>query len=101
MLSRVQPLQKSQIYILKKSKEPDHLFQLLNKNKNKQLSAILNPDQEQKDKIKRQIMQKRIDSILKTDTKKAKVSLPEPFVKKKWISPLSQLHENESIDPFS
>jgi hypothetical protein len=36
------------------------------------------------------MMQKRIDAILKNAPYKAQVSEPVPFVKKKWISPLTQ-----------
>lgn len=95
MLSRVQPLQKSEIYINKKAKEPDHLYNLLEKNKNRQQASFLNQEQEQKDKIKKQIMQKRIDIILKNDTRKPIVSEPIPFVKRKWVSPLKILTQNK------
>ena len=40
-------------------------------------------------------MQKRIDLILKNDTRKPKVSEPIPFVKRKWVSPLSQLTQKK------
>lgn len=39
MLSRVRPLQKSEIYIAKKSKEPDHLYLILQKNRDKQMAS--------------------------------------------------------------
>lgn len=92
MLSRVQPLQQSSIYNTKKSKEPDHLFLLIQKNKNKQIDVSTALDEDIKLRIKKQIIQKRVDAIMKNEQSKPKVSEPIPFVKKKWISPLSQLH---------
>lgn len=65
MLSRVQPLHQSSIYITKKSKEPDHLFLLIQKNKNKQIETSTHLDEEIKLKIKKQIIQKRVDAIMK------------------------------------
>lgn len=65
MLSRVQPIQQSSIYITKKSKEPDHLFLLIQKNKNKQIDASTTLDEDIKSRIKKQIIQKRVDAIMK------------------------------------
>ncbi len=89
--SRVQPLPKSDIYLIKKNKEPDHLFNLLCKMKNTPENDEAEVEQKQKDIIKKKIMQKRIDAILKNGTSQVKVSDPVPFIKKKWFSPLSQL----------
>lgn len=47
---------------------------LLQKNKNKQQTSSQDELEEQKDKIKKQIIQKRIDIILKNDNRKPKVS---------------------------
>ena len=60
MLSRVQPIQKSSVYIAKKRKEPDHLFLLLEKNKNKEVTCSSTLDDEIKERIKKQIIQKRV-----------------------------------------
>lgn len=48
MLSRVQPIQQSAIYITKKGKEPDHLFLLIEKNKVKQMAASVTLDEDAK-----------------------------------------------------
>ena len=64
----------------------------MEKNKNRQQTSVPEEDLGQKDKIKKQIMQKRIDIILKNDARKPKVSEPVPFAVKKWISPLAQIH---------
>jgi hypothetical protein len=45
-------------------------------------------------------MQKRVDAIIKNHSGSLKVSEPAPFVRKQWISPLTQLHENVQFDPF-
>ena len=45
-----------------------------------------------KERIKKQIIQKRVDAIVKCDISKPKVSDPEPYLKKKLDTPLAQLH---------
>lgn len=91
MLARIPPSSKQSIYHLKKSKQPDHLFHLMEKTKSRELSTATEPDEETKLKIKQQILQKRVDNIVKNSSTKMKVSEGVPFVSKKWVSPLSQL----------
>ena len=65
------------------------------------MGVVGEPDQETKNKIKKQILQKRVENIVKNSSGKFKVSEGQPFVKKKWVSPLTQLYENEAFDPFA
>jgi hypothetical protein len=51
-------------------------------------------------RIQQQILQKRVDAIMKNGSSRTKVSDPVPFVSKKWVSPLAQLHENDTFDPL-
>ena len=101
MLARIPPSSKQSIYLLKRSKKPDHLFNLLEKKKNREIGAVMEPDEETKNKIKQQILQKRVENIVKNRPGKSNVSEGEPFVRKKWVSPLTQLYENEAFDPFA
>lgn len=100
MLSRVEHIHKSQIYFFKKNKQPDHLFNLVQKTKAK-LSEVTEPDDETKHRIKKQIIRRRVDAIIKNGTNKSKVSPALPYLKKKWVSPLTELHENEAFDPHA
>jgi hypothetical protein len=68
---------------------------LLQKSKNREQISSHDDSKEQKVKIKKRIIQKRIDIILKNDIRKPKVSEPLPCVKRKWISPLTQLAKNQ------
>ena len=44
MLARIPPSSKQSIYLLKRSKQPDHLFNLLEKKKNREIGAVVEPD---------------------------------------------------------
>lgn len=90
MYTNTKLLQKSDIYLVKKGKEPDHLLNLVQRLKKTEESENVVNDEEEKDRVRKKIMQKRIDAILKSGSSKAVVSDPVPFIKKKWTSPLEQ-----------
>ena len=90
MLSRIPPSSKQSIYHVKKNKQPDHLFNLIEKNKSREMSIANDNDENMKERIKQQILQKRVDHIVKNSTAKMKVSECVPFASKKWVSPLTQ-----------
>lgn len=95
MYSSTKLLQRSDIYLMKKSKQPDHLLNLISK----QRPTEEYNDDEEKERIRKKMLQKRIDAIMKTSTNKPTVSEPVPCVKKKWISPLQQRNSNGDIPP--
>jgi hypothetical protein len=97
MYSSTKLLQRSDIYLVKKSKQPDHLLNLISKHRPTEESN----DDEEKGRIRKKMLQKRIDAIMKTSTSKPTVSDPVPCVKKKWISPLQQRNSNGDIPPNS
>jgi hypothetical protein len=97
MYSNTKLLQKSDIYLSKKRKSPDHLLQLVQRFKKTEENDPNVSDEDEKDRIRKKILQKRIDAILKTAPSKQIVSDPVPFAKKKWISPLEQRAENENF----
>lgn len=94
MYSSTKLLQRSDIYLLKKSKQPDHLLTLLGKQR-----PCEDPpqDEEEKERIRKKMLQKRIDAIMKTSTYKPAVSDPVPCAKKKWVSPLQQRNSGENM----
>lgn len=93
MYSSTKLLQRSDIYLVKKSKQPDHLLNLIGKQRPPEEPN----DEEERERIRKKMLQKRIDAIMRTSTSKPTVSDPVPFVKKKWISPLQQRSSNEDL----
>jgi hypothetical protein len=97
MYSSTRLLQRSDIYLMKKSKQPDHLLALLGKQRSAEDAQ--QPDEEEKERIRKKMLQKRIDTIMKTTTAKPTVSEPLPCLKKKWVSPLQQRNSSENLPP--
>ena len=64
------------------------------------MSIANDNDENMKERIKQQILQKRVDHIVKNSTAKMKVSECVPFASKKWVSPLTQFKQNESFESF-
>lgn len=63
MSRRTRLIENSDIYFLKKKKEPDHLFDLIQKQRVKE---VTNLDQEDtKKRFRKQLIQKRVDAIMK------------------------------------
>lgn len=98
MYSSTKLLQRSEIYLVKKSKEPDHLLTLLSKHRNP-LDDQNTPDEEERERVRKKMLQKRIDAIMRNNNAKPTVSDPVPFQKKKWVSPLQQRNENDTLQP--
>ena len=97
MYSSTKLLQRSDIYLVKKSKQPDHLLSLLIKQRPQEEDA--SSEEEQKERIRKRMLQKRIDTIMKTTSCKPTVSDPLPYIKKKWVSPLQQRNSNDVSPP--
>ncbi len=53
------------------------------------MACSLNTDEDVKMRVQKQIIQKRVEAIMKNNNAPPKVSDPVPFVKKKWVSPLA------------
>jgi hypothetical protein len=88
MSNRTKLLQRSDIYLVKQCKQPDHLLALLRKFKKTEDSEGDTCRDDDRATIKRRIMQKRIDAIMKNAATKSKVSQPTPYLSKRWVSPL-------------
>ncbi len=76
------------IYQIKKSKQPDFLYNLIKKKKFNDENQQQSDSIAVKDVIKKVLIQKRVDNIMKNVSKTTKVSKAESYVTKKWVSPL-------------
>ena len=92
--SRMKPLPNPVLYHTKKNKQPDHLVNLIQKIRTEPAHLASSSLETSQEDIKKKMMQKRIDAILKNCPSQGKVSDPVPYVKKKWTSPLDSKDQN-------